>query len=53
MLGGKFPLAALVTILGTILAVVVALTSRPNTPPKYHKVRTTLHCWVQLAILQS
>ncbi|XP_028400494.1 mitochondrial sodium/calcium exchanger protein-like [Dendronephthya gigantea] len=38
MLGGKFPLAALMAIVGVILAVTVAITSSKDRPPTYHKL---------------
>lgn len=38
MIGGKFPLAALMAIVGVILAVTVAVTSSKDRPPPYHKV---------------
>ena len=38
MLAGKFPLAALMAIVGVILAVAVAMTSSRDEPPRYHKV---------------
>ncbi|CAB3983642.1 Sodium potassium calcium exchanger 6, mitochondrial [Paramuricea clavata] len=38
MLAGKFPLAALMAIVGVILAVAVAMTSSRDEPPRYHKL---------------
>jgi hypothetical protein len=48
MLGGKFPLAALMAIVGVILAVTVAMTSSRDHPPAYHKVTDT-SCWFKLS----
>ena len=38
MIAGKFPLVAVVALVGLILAAIVAITSSRDHPPKYHKV---------------